>query len=78
MQRPHDLELTDTHDHGLTRAGAPRSADTSSVFRPNRTPGPGRLPRVFRYICAAYWNRGTTVCNNGRMATMETAAAAIR
>ncbi len=34
--------------------------------------------RLFRYICSAYWNRGASVCRNGRMANMETADAAIR
>jgi hypothetical protein len=41
----------------------------------SRKSGTGRL---FRYICSAYWNRGTTVCDNRRMATMEIADAAIR
>jgi hypothetical protein len=41
----------------------------------SRIAGTGRL---FRYICSAYWNRGTTVCDNGRMVLMATADAAIR
>ncbi len=34
--------------------------------------------RLFRYVCASYWNRGRAVCANGRMARMEVADAAIR
>jgi hypothetical protein len=34
--------------------------------------------RLFRYICSSYWNRGSSVCANGRMAVMEIADAAIR
>jgi hypothetical protein len=41
----------------------------------SRASGPGRR---FRYICSTYWNRGASVCSNGRMAAMETADAAIR
>lgn len=39
---------------------------------------PLKAGRVFRYICASYWNRGATVCDNGRMVFMETADAAVR
>jgi hypothetical protein len=41
----------------------------------SRTSTTGRL---FRYVCASYWNRGASVCANGRMANMETADGAIR
>ena len=34
--------------------------------------------RRFRYICSTYWNRGSSVCANGRMAAMEVADTAIR
>jgi site-specific DNA recombinase len=34
--------------------------------------------RLFRYVCASYWNRGASVCANGRMANMETADGAVR
>ena len=34
--------------------------------------------RNFRYICSTYWNRGASVCGNGRMVTMEMADAGIR
>jgi site-specific DNA recombinase len=33
--------------------------------------------RVFRYVCATYWNRGASVCHNGRMARMPVADRAI-
>jgi hypothetical protein len=32
---------------------------------------------VFRYACATYWNRGASVCHNGRMARTPVADAAI-
>ena len=34
--------------------------------------------RLFRDVCASYWNRGTSVCSNGRRVRMETADHAIR
>ena len=33
--------------------------------------------RSFRYVCASYWNRGATVCPNGRMAAMDLADTAV-
>lgn len=34
--------------------------------------------RLFRYTCSAHWNRGGSVCGNGRMIHMETADHAVR
>jgi hypothetical protein len=34
--------------------------------------------RSFRYVCATYWNRGATICNNGLMADMPVVDAAVR
>jgi len=34
--------------------------------------------RNFRYCCATYWNRGTSVCSNGRMVAMPVADQAVQ
>ncbi len=34
--------------------------------------------RNFRYVCATYWNRGASVCANGRMVEMLVADSAVR
>jgi hypothetical protein len=36
------------------------------------------LARTFRYVCATYWNRGSTVCGNGLMAEMPGTDHAVR
>src|SRR4029450_894306 len=33
--------------------------------------------RIFRSVCATYWNRGSTVCDNGMMADMPVADVAV-
>jgi hypothetical protein len=34
--------------------------------------------RNFRYVCATYWNRGASICPNGRMVTMAVADGAVQ
>jgi hypothetical protein len=34
--------------------------------------------RNFRYVCGTYWNRGTSICPNGRMVEMSVADTALR
>jgi hypothetical protein len=34
--------------------------------------------RHYRYVCGTYWNRGTSICPNGRMVEMSVADAALR
>lgn len=33
--------------------------------------------RTFRYCCATYWNRGASVCANGRLTEMQLADHAV-
>lgn len=46
----------------------------SAMMAVSRASGTGRQ---FRYCCAGYWNRGTTVCRNNMMADMAIADGAI-
>jgi hypothetical protein len=43
-----------------------------------RSGGKHSPTRQYRYVCANYWNRGASVCPNGRMASMAIADEAIR
>lgn len=52
---------------GLARCAA-CGGSMQAVSRPGR----------FRYICSTYWNRGASICDNGRMVAMDTADQAIR
>jgi Recombinase zinc beta ribbon domain len=62
--------------HYLLSGFARCSACGASMQVVSRKSSGGR--RLFRYICGTYWNRGSSVCANGRMVEMETADEAIR